>query len=263
MRFAASVEYEGTNFFGWQRQSKVASIQEEIENSLSKLFLLDIKIQGSGRTDANVHALGQIFHFDTEIDRPITSLVKGLNSFLPESIRIKWVMKVSDEFHARFSATSREYQYLLYSSPINSSILSKHCGWTFYDLDSKLIKIATKKFIGTHDFSSFRSSECQAKSPIRTVNSMTVDNFNNFYLFTINADGFLHHQIRNMIATIIAVGKGQISDNYIDILFEKGDRSLTPATFSPNGLYLTNIKYDKVWGLLSNLNTLNIFKVNT
>ena len=247
MRFAASVEYEGTNFCGWQRQSEVNSIQKEIENSLSQIIQTNIKIQGAGRTDA-------------DIDRSTHSLIKGTNSFLPDTIRIKWIKKVSDEFHARFSATSREYQYLLNNSSINSSIWSNHCGWTFYKLDSKLLKTAAKKFEGSHDFSAFRSSECQAKSPIRIVKKITVEQFNNFYLFTINADGFLHHQIRNMIATIINVAKKEISVDYIDTLFQKKDRSLTPATFSPNGLYLTNIKYDKIWGFPDKLNTLNIFK---
>ena len=122
MRYAASVEYEGTNFFGWQRQSTVNRIQEEIENSISQITQTDIKIQGAGRTDAGVHALGQVFHFDTDIERPIKSLTKGVNSFLPDSIRIKWVKKVPDDFNARFSATAREYQYLLNNSSINSSI---------------------------------------------------------------------------------------------------------------------------------------------
>ena len=260
MRYAASVEYEGTNFCGWQRQSSVRSIQEEIENSISEITQTNIRIQGAGRTDAGVHALGQVFHFDTDIIRPIKSLTKGVNSFLPDSIRIKWVKKVPDGFHARFSATSRQYQYLLNNAVINSSIWSNHCGWTFYKLNPKLLKIASKKFEGRHDFSAFRSSECQAKSPIRSIENIRVEKFNNFYLFTINGDGFLHHQIRNMIATIISVAKKEISADYIDTLFEKKDRSLTPATFSPNGLYLTNIKYDKIWGFPDNLNTLNIFK---
>ena len=259
MRYAASVEYEGTNFFGWQRQSSVNSIQEEIENSISQITQTNIKIQGAGRTDAGVHALGQVFHFDTDIARPIKSLTKGVNSFLPDSIRIKWVKKVTDEFHARFSVTSREYQYLLNNAAINSSIWSNHCGWTFYDLDSSLLKIASKKFEGRHDFTSFRSSECQAKSPIRSIDYIRMEKFNNFYLFTIKGDGFLHHQIRNMIATIIDVAKKEMSIDYIDTLFQKKDRSLTPATFSPNGLYLTNIKYDKIWGFPDKLNTINIF----
>jgi len=260
MRYAASVEYEGTNFFGWQRQSSVNSIQEEIENSISQITQTNIKIQGAGRTDAGVHALGQVFHFDTDIDRSIKSLTKGVNSFLPDSVRIKWVKKVPDDFHARFSATTREYQYLLNNSSINSSIWSKHCGWTFYELDSTLLKKASKKFEGRHDFTAFRSSECQAKSPIRSIEYINVEKFNNFYLFTINGDGFLHHQIRNMIATIIDVAKKEMSIDYIDTLFQKKDRSLTPATFSPNGLYLTNIKYDKIWCFPNTLNTLNIFK---
>jgi len=261
MRFAASVEYDGTNFCGWQRQKSVISVQETIENSLSQILQNDIKIQGAGRTERGVHALGQVFHFDTDVSRSINSLIKGTNSFLPGSVRIKWVKKVSDEFHARFSATSREYQYILNNSPVNSSLWLNHSGWTFYKLDSKLLITAANKFKGTHDFSAFRSSECQAKSPIRSVKNLTVKRFNNFYLFTINADGFLHHQIRNMIATIINVARKEISADYVDTLFEKKDRSLTPATFSPNGLYLTNIKYDKIWGFPDTINTVNIFKV--
>ena len=260
MRFAASVEYEGTNFFGWQRQSSVNSIQEEIENSISQITQSNIKIQGAGRTDAGVHALGQVFHFDTDIIRPINSLIKGVNSFLPDSIRIKWVKSVPDDFHARFFATGREYQYLLNNSSINSSIWSNHCGWTFYELDFTLLKNASKKFEGCHDFSAFRSSECQAKSPIRLIENIRVERFNNYYLFTIKGDGFLHHQVRNMIGTIISVARKEMSIDNIDTLFLKKDRSLTPATFSPNGLYLTNIKYDKIWGFPDKLNTLNIFR---
>ena len=260
MRYAASVEYEGTDFCGWQRQSSVKSIQEEIEKAISEIIQTSIEIQGAGRTDAGVHALGQVFHFDTNVNRPINSIIKGTNSFLPDSIRIKWIRKVSDDFHARFSATSREYQYLLNSAPINSSIWANHCGWTFYELNYELLKMASKKFKGRHDFSAFRSSECQAKSPIRTIKAIKVKQFNSFYLFSISGDGFLHHQIRNMIATIINVGRNEMDLDYIDILFKKKDRSLTPATFSPNGLYLTNIKYDKIWGFPDTLNTLNIFK---
>ena len=246
-------------FFGWQRQSSVNSIQEEIENSISQITQSNIKIQGAGRTDAGVHALGQVFHFDTDIIRPINSLIKGVNSFLPDSIRIKWVKSVPDDFHARFFATGREYQYLLNNSSINSSIWSNHCGWTFYELDFTLLKNASKKFEGCHDFSAFRSSECQAKSPIRLIENIRVERFNNYYLFTIKGDGFLHHQVRNMIGTIINVARKEMCIDYIDTLFLKKDRSLTPATFSPNGLYLTNIKYDKIWGFPDTLNTLNIF----
>ena len=152
------------------------------------------------------------------------------------------------------------YQYLLNNASVNSSIWSNHCGWTFYELDFNLLQNASKKFVGRHDFSAFRSAECQAKSPVRTIESFTLQNFNNFYLFTINGDGFLHHQIRNMIATIIIVSKKEIPISYIDTLFQHQDRSLTPATFAPDGLYLTNIKYEKIWGFPSSMNTVNIFK---
>jgi len=259
MRFVASVEYFGKFFSGWQKQKKVNTIQGEIEKAIFNLTNLRIKTYGAGRTDSGVHALGQIFHFDLNLDRPMKTWVKGLNSFLPEAIRIKWVKRISVDFNARHSAYSREYQYLLLSQPIISAMWVDRCGWTFYPLDFKLLKAAAKKFIGRHDFNAFRSSECQSKSSIRTISSIEVDQFNNFFLFTFVADGFLHHQIRNMMATIIKVGNGKMKLNYIETLFINKNRHLVPPTFSPNGLYLTNIKYDKSFNLPDKKNTLNIF----
>lgn len=259
-RIVAEVEYFGSHFHGWQKQSNVATIQNEIENAIKEISGKISKITVSGRTDAGVHALGQIFHFDIDVERPITAWVKGLNAILPDTIRIKWAKEISQEFHARFSAIEREYQYLLYSGPFHSALLNNISGWTFYDLKKDLIKKACNQFQGEHDFSSFRSAECQAHSPVRNIFSFECEFFKNYYLFTINANGFLQHQIRNMLATIITIARGEKDLNYIDELFEKKDRSLTPPTFMPNGLYLTNIKYDSSWNLPQLKNSLNIFR---
>ena len=259
MRIAASVEFIGSSFSGWQKQLKVNTVQGEIEKALFNVTNKKISLTAAGRTDAGVHALSQIVHFDVDIIRPMHSWVKGINAHLPDLIKIKWAKIVSEDFHARYSAKSREYQYLLLSQPIASAIWFDRCGWTFYELDYNLLLAASKKFLGKHNFDAFRSSECQAKSPIRTIKTVEVKKFNNFFLFTFVGDGFLHHQIRNMIATIIKVGRGDMNLDYIDELFDKQNRHLVPATFSPSGLYLANIEYDESFNLPDQKNQLNIF----
>ena len=159
MRKAASVEYAGQDFSGWQKQPKIKTIQGEIEKAIFSITNKNIDTTAAGRTDAGVHALGQIIHFDTDLKRPMNSWVKGINSFLPHSIRIKWAHEVSPDFHARFSAKGREYQYLLLNQSINSAIMSHYCGWSFYNLNLDLMKKSLLKFKGKHDFNAFRSSE--------------------------------------------------------------------------------------------------------
>lgn len=258
-RIAAEVEYCGYQYHGWQKQPDVRTIQNEIENSIFLIAGEHVETFASGRTDTGVHALGQVFHFDVKASRPITAWVKGLNALLPNSIRIKWAQEVSQQFHARYSVINREYQYLLYNHAIQSAVYDGLVGWSYHQLDNTLVKSACKKFEGEHDFSSFRSSECQAKSPVRTINLFNCEFFGNFYLFKIQANGFLHHQIRNMLATIITVSRGAKELNYIDSLFDAKDRSMAPPTFMPDGLYLTNIKYDDEWALPQKYNSVNIF----
>jgi tRNA pseudouridine38-40 synthase len=258
MRIAASVEYAGQDFSGWQKQPKIKTIQGEIEKAIFSITNENIDTTAAGRTDAGVHALGQIIHFDTNLKRPMNSWVKGINSFLPHSIRIKWAHEVSSDFHARFSAKGREYQYLLLNQSINSAIMSHYCGWSFYNLNLDLIKKSLLKFKGKHDFNAFRSSECQASSSVRTISKINVKQHKNYFLFTFVADAFLQHQVRNMMGTIIKVGYGSIDADHIDYLLLQNDRRLVPATFSPNGLYLTNIRYDSKWGLPKSNNKISI-----
>ena len=259
MRIAASVEYDGQSFCGWQRQTDVPNIQILIEVALSSIAQSKITITAAGRTDSGVHALGQIIHFDTNVIRPISAWVKGVNSLLPLSIRIMWAQEVPDKFHSRYSVILREYQYLLINSSINSAIFNAYAGWNFYSLNYNFVHQACMNFIGEHDFSSFRSSECQAASPVRQIYSFDVNQFAEDYIFTIRANGFLHHQIRNMIGAIIIVGRELKNPDFINLLLSQKDRSKAPPTFMPNGLYLTNIKYDDKWGLPSANNKLKFF----
>ena len=262
MRIVCSVEYNGYGFCGWQKQPKTLTIQGLIEKALFEIAKKDIKTHASGRTDKGVHALGQVFHFDTTEVRPMHAWVKGVNAFLPESVRIQWAMIVDESFHARHSVKEREYQYLLVNDSYNSAPFHSNVGWTYYKLNTKLIKLSCLKFKGKHDFTSFRSSECQAKSPIRTIKQFHYEEYGKFHLFTITADGFLHHQIRNMIATIIHIAKGSEPLEYISELLTKKNRKYAPPTFMPNGLYLTNIKYDEKWKFPISNNKVNILSTN-
>jgi len=259
MRIAASIEYDGQSFCGWQRQPDVRNVQSLIELALSSITQSKILISAAGRTDSGVHALGQIIHFDTDVIRPISAWVKGVNSLLPESIRVKWAKHVSEDFHSRYSVVEREYQYILINNPINSALWNAYAGWNFYPLNFNFTYQACIKFIGEHDFSSFRSSECQAVSPVREIYSFDVKQFGEDYIFSIRANGFLHHQIRNMLGAIILVGRELKSPDFINLLLTQKDRSKAPPTFMPNGLYLTNIKYDDKWGLPSANNKLKFF----
>lgn len=259
MRIAASIEYDGQSFCGWQKQNDVPNIQILIEQALSSISQSKITISAAGRTDSGVHALGQIIHFDTEVIRPISAWIKGVNSLLPESIRVIWAQEVADEFHSRYSVVTREYQYLLINNSIKSALWNAYAGWNFYSLNFNMVHQACIKFIGKHDFSSFRSSECQAASPVREIYFFDVIQFGDDYIFTIRANGFLHHQIRNMIGAIILVGRELKAPDFISLLLTEKDRKKAPPTFMPNGLYLTNIKYDDKWGLPKASNKLKFF----
>ncbi len=253
MRIAAIVEYLGTNYCGFQIQPNVKTIQQYLEAALSEVANHNVKIEAAGRTDAGVHALGQVFHFDTTSVRANHSWIKGVNSLLPKDIVIKWASQASDDFHARFCAVRREYQYLLYCSQSRSAIWDKHCGLYPYYINMDALDSILSKFIGTHDFSSFRSSECQSKKPIKEIYEIGYSKKDNFLIFKFVADGFLHHQIRNMMSVILDIANEKREINYIDYLFDVKDRSKASNTFSPNGLYLTNIVYDESF----NIPTLN------
>ena len=262
MKIVLCIEYNGSHYSGWQKQNDVNSIQGEIEKALESIALEKLDTYASGRTDACVDALVQMVHFETKIHRPITAWVRGVNAFLPLSIRVLWAKEVDDTFHARYSASQRHYEYLIYNASFSSALWANKAGWIHDELDFKKMKEAIQYFEGEHDFSAFRSSECQAKSPVRTMSRISLTNYHPFYLFKFSANGFLHHQIRNMMGAILYIGKGNYPSNYIEELLLSKDRTKSPPTFSPDGLYLSGVDYDARYAFPFMRRTVNIFDNN-
>jgi tRNA pseudouridine38-40 synthase len=243
MRYALLIEYNGANYKGWQKQRGLDTIQERIESVLSTFANHNIEINAAGRTDAGVHALGQTATFDSSANRQLYGWKIAANSMLPGDIRIKDVAIVDDQFHARFDAVARTYQYYLYNSSINSAIIPNSIGYFAYDLDIELMRQASQFLLGEQDFSAFRTSICQAKSPIRTMMSIKIEKQNNVICFEFTANAFLHHMIRNIVGAMVYIGSGRLSIQDFETKFISKNRGEMPPTFMPNGLYLSRIKY--------------------
>ena len=249
MRLALGIEYDGSSFFGWQLQPELSTIQGEIERGLSQIAGEPIRVFCAGRTDTGVHATYQIIHFDTTVIRPIGAWVRGLNALISNEISILWVREVSVDFHARYSALRRTYRYLLLNREQRPGLFAKNIGWYHKNLDIDAMNNAALALIGKHDFSAFRSSECQANSPVRVIEELSIRSSGNIIIFEITANAFLHHMVRNIVGTLVYIGAGKHSVEWMqEILFSR-DRALAAPTFSPNGLYLTAIDYNPDWRL--------------
>lgn len=251
MRIALGIEYDGQGFCGWQSQSTACGVQDILESAIAKIAEQAIRVHAAGRTDTGVHALMQVVHFDTNVNRPITAWVRGVNAFLPDTVRVLWSKVVDEDFHARFSAKRRSYEYLLVNAPVSPAILASKAGWYHLPLDIDSMQRGIKSLIGEHDFSAFRASECQAKTAVRTMYEAAVEQYGNRFLFKFSANAFLQHQVRNMIGALIYVGNGKHTPDHILALLAQQDRKLAPPTFSANGLYLTGVQYDEKWQLSS------------
>jgi tRNA pseudouridine38-40 synthase len=251
MRIALGVEYDGAPYCGWQSQVGGCGVQDFVEKAIAKIAEHDIRIHAAGRTDTGVHAMMQVVHFDTETARPDSAWVRGVNAFLPDSIRVLWAKIVDDEFHARFSATLRSYQYLLANSATAPAIKALQAGWYHLPLNVSAMQEGVAYLHGEHDFSAFRASECQAKSPIKNLQAASIKAYGDFFVFNFSANAFLQHQVRNMIGALIYVGNGKNPPEFIKALLEQKDRTLSPPTFSPNGLYLAGVTYDEKFALPS------------
>lgn len=249
MRIALGIEYDGAKFCGWQSQPGGCGVQDILEKSLIQMAGHPVRVHAAGRTDTGVHALSQVVHFDTTTERPLSAWVRGVNAHLPVAVRVQWAKLVDDEFHARFSAFQRSYQYLLYNHPVAPAIMAGKSGWFHQPLNVENMVEAATYLQGEHDFTAFRAAECQAKSPIKQMHGATVKRIGEYLLFDFCANAFLHHQVRNMVGALIYVGKGSHTPDYIASLLLSRDRSIAPPTFSPDGLYLTGVGYDSRWGL--------------
>jgi tRNA pseudouridine38-40 synthase len=258
MRIALGVEYDGAPYCGWQSQTNACGVQDFVEMAITKIAEHPIRIHAAGRTDTGVHAMMQIIHFDADVIRPDTAWVRGVNAFLPSSIRVLWAKVVDDEFHARFSASQRSYQYLLVNQSIAPAINASKAGWYHLQLNVSLMLQGIAYLQGEHDFSAFRASECQASSPVRMLNVASIKAHGKCIVFNFSANAFLQHQVRNMVGALIYVGNGKYPPEFIKDLLEQKNRTLSPPTFSPNGLYLVGVDYDKKFDLPNTQRSLSL-----
>ncbi len=244
MRLVFGVEYDGTNWNGWQTQLCKTTVQDAVELALSKFACNEVKTICAGRTDSGVHAKGQVIHFDTQVDRAIRNWIRGTNSLLPKSIRLKWGCNVSDKFHARCSAKSRTYRYSICNTPIEPPLSSRFSTWIYQSLDFKNMEKASKFLLGKHDFSSFRSSECQASSPIKTISRFDFKRTGEFLVIEIEANGFLHHMVRNIVGCLYEVGRGVESKEWLQTVLVSKNRRNAARTLPPQGLCLEYVDYE-------------------
>ncbi len=253
MKIALGVSYDGSLFCGWQSQPSACGVQDALESALKNVAQHVVRVHAAGRTDTGVHGLGQVVHFETDAKRPLSAWVRGVNAHLPETVRVEWAHAVDDDFHARFSAFSRSYQYLLYNAPVASALMANKAGWFHLPLDYAAMAEAATYLVGEHDFTAFRASECQAKTAVRTLSNADILKAGQYFMFNFSANAFLQHQVRNMVGALIYIGKGKYPPVYMQELLNNKDRTLSPPTFSPSGLYLTDVGYDAKWGLPKNM----------
>ncbi|QRN41195.1 MAG: tRNA pseudouridine(38-40) synthase TruA [Neisseriaceae bacterium] len=249
-RIALCFCYQGTAYNGWQKQKNIGNtIQEVMETAIAKIAQHPIELIASGRTDKGVHALRQVAHFDTIAVRDPSAWLFGVNRYLPEDITVQMAKEVSFDFHARFSAQKRFYRYVLYPEKIRPVFFKNQVGWVFQTIDIEVMNKAIQLLLGKHDFSSFRSSDCQAKTPIKIISHARVYSFQGLICFDIAADGFLHHMVRNIVGALIYVGIGRWSIEQFRILLAEKSRQKAPPTFSGDGLYFLGVNYSKEYGL--------------
>jgi tRNA pseudouridine38-40 synthase len=249
MRVALGIEYNGASFCGFQTQKGERTVQECLELALSDVADHQVVTRCAGRTDAGVHALFQVTHFDTVSNRSKRAWVLGVNSNLPSDISVIWAKKVDNSFHARFSAIDRTYHYFILNSSVRSAILDKKIAWKCKKLDVSAMRNASKILIGEHDFSTFRASRCQARSPVRILQEIIISEFGGAIVFKVKANAFLQHMVRNVVGSLLEVGSGRRSEDWIEHILEKRERRFGGATAPAEGLYLTSVNYPSHYGL--------------
>lgn len=245
-RIALGIEYNGTNYSGWQIQqhhTPIPSIQGAIETVISSVANHPVQTICAGRTDAGVHACGQVVHCDVTVERTPHAWVFGCNSKLPRDIRVLWVQNVPDDFSARKSAMARHYQYYIYNNKIRPSLLNDYVGWYYNHLDTAKMQAASQSWVGEHDFSSFRAAGCQSKSPIRELKMITVERRGDLVIIDIIADAFLYHMVRNMVGVLIQIGSGRKPVDWAQQVLAAKCRTKASITAVPQGLYLTKVIY--------------------
>lgn len=249
MRIVLGLEYDGSEFCGWQSQAGGGSVQDALEAALSVVADAPTRVVCAGRTDAGVHALEQVAHFDTEAIRPDTAWVRGVNAHLPASVAVRWAQPVAHDFHARFSALGRRYRYMLLNRPERPGLMARRVGWFHRPLDHGAMAAAAELLLGEHDFSAFRSVQCQAKSPRKIMRRVEIARYDDLLIFDFEANAFLHHMIRNLVGALVYVGKGAHPPAWLGEILDGRDRARSAPTFEASGLYFAGVDYDPVWQL--------------
>jgi tRNA pseudouridine38-40 synthase len=244
MRFAIGIDYDGSNYRGWQTQQEgVPSVQLMLVNALSQIANHPIHLHAAGRTDAGVHASGMIAHFDTDAIRGHRSWLLGTNRLLPNDIAVRWIQPVTDDFHARFKAVARRYRYVIFNSPQRSSVLAGKVTWHYHALNVERMKLAAQYLVGVHDFTSFRAVGCQARNPVRNVHFLNISQCGSLIILDIQADGFLHHMVRNIAGVLMAIGQGKAEPEWVQKILLARDRTQGGVTASGEGLYFADALY--------------------
>jgi len=246
VRVVLGVSYRGQAYQGWQSQPGGRTVQDRLERALAKFADRPLRTMCAGRTDTGVHALNQVVHLDTEIAREPQSWVRGTNRFLPADIALQWCRLTDESFHARYSAIGRRYVYVLLESPVRPAVEAGVAGWSFRALDGAAMDAAARVLIGEHDFSAFRSAECQAPSPVKTMRAIAITRRGAYWRFEFDASAFLHHMVRNLMGCLVAVGSGTRSVAWLAEVLASQERRLAAATFSADGLYFVGPYYDAV-----------------
>ena len=244
MRVALGISYRGQAYQGWQSQRGGLTVQDRVEAALGKFIDVPVRCLCAGRTDAGVHALNQVVHLDTLALREPASWVRGTNRYLPPDIAVQWAQPVGDDFHARNSAHGRRYVYVLLESPVRPAIESGLVGWSFRPLDGALMQQSANALLGEHDFTAFRSSECQAASPIKTIRAIAITQRGAYWRFEFDANAFLHHMVRNLMGSLLAVGNGTRTVEWLVGVLKARERRLAAPTFPAAGLYFIGPYYD-------------------
>lgn len=243
MRIALGIEYDGSAFAGWQCQPRRRTIQEVLEDALSRIAAEPVRVHAAGRTDAGVHAIEQVAHFDTGAVRPPHAWLLGTNTELPEDIRILWAREVPADFHARYSAIARYYRYVILNRPVRSALSRRQVTWCYRPLDERAMQAAANHLIGEHDFSSFRAQGCQSISPFRNMHFILVAREGDRVIIELAANAFLHHMVRNIVGVLMAIGAGKYEPSWAREVLEARDRTMGGVTAPPDGLYLAGVYY--------------------
>ena len=244
MRLALGLGYWGGGYHGWQMQSGLPTVQAAVEEALGTFSGRQLRTVCAGRTDARVHALSQVVHFDTDIDRPEFSWVRGTNRYLPDDIALLWCRRVGDDLQARNGALGRRYRYLVLESEVRPALEAGAVGWSFRRLDEAAMREAASLLVGRHDFSAFRAAECQSPTPVKTLRELQIGRRGAYWSFDFDADAFLHHMVRNLMGTLLRIGSGQASPAWAGEVLASRDRSRAAPTFAPEGLYFVGPYYD-------------------